>query len=362
MAPNFTTRAATEQEFPGTPRPHIIFMTDLGGAAVLALLQRPGVLATLAAGRYGVAMGLMRLTDEHAEAARLLHEHGIPAVAWLILPPEQGFTFNSQNYPQAAACYDIFRAWVLRHDLHFDAIGMEVAPPEEVVRFEDISARHIAHRFWIAGENMLFTAAGAAYTELMALMHHDGYEVHAYQLPFIADDRRAGTTLIQRALEIVDMPADLDVLMCPSSVPLARIGGDLGGALIASYGPDADSIGLSVSEQTAEAVATLSWAAIQRDLLLAASFTDIIYVDTLEMCIEHGLLEQITAMQWGDQARPKPGRRAVVGVLRTIVFAVLVTARFGPTALAWSGWVLAALLWVQGRRKRGTQGTKEPRN
>jgi hypothetical protein len=360
MAQNLTTSNATAAHaFPGTPRPHIIFTTDLGGPAVLALLHRPGVLDALAAGGYGVALGLLRLTDEHAEAARLLHAHGIPTVAWLILPPEQGFTFNSQNYPQAAACYETFRAWALRHDLHFDAIGLEVAPPEDVARFEDLSARRIAHRFWIAGENMLFPAARSAYIELVALMHHDGYEVHAYQLPFVADDRRAGTTLIQRALEIVDMPADLDVLMCPSSVPLERLGSDLGGALIASYGPVADSIGLSVSEQTDEAIATLSWQAIRRDLLLAARFTDIIYVDTLEACIEHGLLERITALDWDGYARPHGGPRAAVAVLRTLVLAVLVTARFGPSVLAWSGWVLAALLWLQGRRRRGT---KELRN
>ena len=359
MASNLTTsNTATDQTFPGTPRPHIIFTTDLSGPAALALLQQPGVCAALAKGSYGVALGMMRLTDEHAAVARLLHEHGIPTVAWLILPSEQGFSFNSQNYPQALACYDVFRAWVLRHDLHFDAVGLEVAPPEDVVSFEDFSARHIAHRFWIAGENMLFPAARAAYIELVALMHHDGYEVHAYQLPFVADDRRAGTTLIQRALEIVDMPADVDVLMCPSSVPLEPLGSDLGGALIASYGPVADAIGLSVSEQTNESIAPLPWHAIRRDLLLAARFTDTIYVDTLEACIEHGLLERITALDWDDHARADKGRRVAVEVLRTIVLAVLITARFGPVAVAWSGWVLAALLWLQGRRK----GTKEQRN
>ncbi len=353
MARHFATDDLTTcNAVPNTPRPHIIFTTDLSGPAVLALLERPGVLDALAQGGHGVALGMVRLTDEYAAAARLLHEHGIHAVAWLILPQEQGFSFNSQNYPQALACYDIFRTWTLRHDLHFDAIGLEVAPPEEVVRFEDLSARRIAHRFWIASENMLFPAARSSYIELVALMHHDGYEVHAYQLPFIADDRRAGTTLIQRALEIVDMPADLDVLMCPSSVPLEGLGSDLGGALIASYGPVADAIGLSVSEQTDAATATLPWQAIQRDLLLAARFTDTIYVDTLETCIEHGLLAQITMMNWDGWARSDRGRRAAVEALRTILLAVLVTARFGPQALAWSGWVLAALLWIQRRRRR----------
>src|SRR5215212_9609784 len=121
MARHFATNdPATRNAVPNTPRPHIIFTTDLSGAATLALLQRPGVLDALAEGGYGVALGLMRLTDEHAAAARLLHEYGIPAVAWLILPSEQGFSFNSQNYPQAPACYDTFRTWSLRHDLHFD--------------------------------------------------------------------------------------------------------------------------------------------------------------------------------------------------------------------------------------------------
>src|ERR1044071_4580408 len=63
-------------------------------------------------------------------------------------------------------------------------------------------------------------------------------------MPVIADDRRAGTTLIQRALDIVDLSADLDVLMCSSVVPIELLGDDLGGALVASYGAHADAIGV----------------------------------------------------------------------------------------------------------------------
>lgn len=346
-----TVPSAPVQHSIAVSTPRLIFTTELSDAALLRLLRRPSVLDMLARGGYGVAIGLARFTDAQADAIRALQARGIMTVAWLVLPPEQGFSLNSQNYPQALARYREFRAWALAQQLDFDAIGLESTPPVDVVQFESLSARRVAHRFWLAGENMLFPAARAAYVELVSLIHHDGYEVHAYQLPFVADDRRAGTTLVQRALEIVDMPADIDVLLCHSSVPLDRVGGDFGGALIASYGPVADAIGISVGASD-ENGSVLAWPAVQRDLLLAARYTDTIYIDTLEEGVERDLLHQIAALDWQTPARAHWRRVLLVRLLRGMLFLVLISARFGPTALAWSGWLLAALLWLQGRRGR----------
>jgi hypothetical protein len=187
---------------------------------------------------------------------------------------------------------------------------------------------------------------------MIAAIRHDGYEVHTYQMPFVADDRRAGTTVVQRALDILDLPADLDVLMCSSSVPSERLDYDLGGALIASYGPVADAIGVgSTGEEPAEEPAVLlPWPALRRDLLLAARYTDTIYLFSLEDCAERRLLDQIAALDWEQPARPARGKRALVGGLRWLLFALLIGGRFGPRTLAWAGWGLAALLWWRGRR------------
>jgi hypothetical protein len=334
-------------------RPQLIFFTELEGEALHSLLRQPKMLERLVAERYGVALSVARLDKARAQAARLLNTRGVPLIAWLLLPPEAGFAFNLQNYPQAITHYRAFRAWALEHELVFEAVGLEIeAPPDEDPRSPQWGLREIARRFWLAGENVLYPSARAAYTEMIGAIRHDGYEVHTFQMPFVADDRRAGTTVVQRALDIMDLPADVDVLMCSSCVPSERLDNDLGGALIASYGPSADAIGVgSASEDDGgEEVVRLPWPALQRDLLLAAHHTDTIYLFSLEDCAARGLLDKIVALDWDAPARPVAGKRALVRGLRWLLLAILVGGRFGPPALAWAGWGLAALLWWRGRR------------
>jgi hypothetical protein len=341
----------------GSPeRQRLIFFTELEGAALIELLRRPGLLDLLMIQGYGIALSVARLDAARAEAAQLLNSRGVPLVAWLLLPPEEGFAFNLQNYPQAIAHYRAFRAWATEHALAFEAVGLEIeSPPDEDPRSPQWGFREGARRLWLAGENVLYHSARAAYAEMIGAIRHDGYEAHTYQMPFVADDRRAGTTVVQRALDIMDLPADVDVLMCSSCVPSERLDDDLGGALIASYGPSADAIGVgSVGEDDEDGhaeAARLPWPALRRDLLLASRYTDTIYVFSLEDCAERGLLEQIAALDWSAPARPDRGKRTLVGALRLLLLGILVGGRFGPRTLAWAGWAIAAWLWWRGRRR-----------
>jgi hypothetical protein len=350
----------------------LIFSTDLAGEDLLATLRAPGVLDLLMAHGYGVALALTRLDDAAVEAARLLAQHNIAAVACLRLPPEEGFAFNLQNYPRALSSYHAFHGWARKYGLRFEAVGLSIEPPlEDVAEAQPGRARALARRFWLARENVLYPPAHAAYSELVVAMHLDGYEVHTFQMPVIADDRRAGTTLIQRALDIVDLPADLDVLMCSSIVPIEQLGNDLGGALIASYGAHADAIGVgSIDDSSpsgldamvwedadlpgrqAEQRPTLPWPALRRDLLLAARYTDTVYIHSLEDGVARDLLPKIAALDWDAPARARPGRHTLIVLLRALLFGMLVAGRFGRTALAWGGWALAITLWLRGRRRK----------
>nr|HRC77826.1 hypothetical protein [Kouleothrix sp.] len=237
-----------DQPAPGD-QPRLVFATELDGPALLRALRRPGVLDRLASQGWAVALLLPALDDARAEAVRLLNEHGVGAIASLCLPPAEGFAFNLLNYPRAFECYGAFHSWARAHGLRFEAVGLSIEPP-----LEDIAPdarpgalrmpRALLRRLWLARENILYPSAQTAYAELIVAIHLDGYEVYTYQMPVIADDRRAGTSLIQRALDIVDLPSDVDVLMCSSSAPIDLLGNDLGGALIASYGASADAIGV----------------------------------------------------------------------------------------------------------------------
>lgn len=344
--------------------PRLMFTTELDAGALTRALNTPGILDLLAMQGYGVTLVLPQLDAARAQAVRLLNQRGIGVVASLCLPTEEGFAFNLQNYPRAFEHYSAFQAWARAEDIHFEAVALNIEPPLEDIaqmippgRF--VAARALLRRLWLARENILYPAAQAAYSELIVTMHLDGYEVHTFQMPVIADDRRAGTNLLQRALDIVDLPADVNVLMCSSSLPLDPFGNDLGGALIASYGESADALSIGSAgdgDPDAEGYTPLPWTALRRDLLLAAHYTDLIYIYSLEDCVARGLLSRIAMLDWDAPARPHIRGRALIGLLRAALFGLLFLARFGLSIVAWLGWVLAAVLWLRGRHNRGPVG------
>jgi hypothetical protein len=334
-------------------QPGLFFFCELPTATLQHKLDA-ALLNEMAEQGYGIALGLLELSAERAALVQHLQHHGIQVIAWLQLPSGEGLWLNLQNYPQVIERYRAFRTWAQQYHLSFSAVGMNIEPPpSEVARLQKWGPRDIARRLWLANENVLYPAARSAYTELITEMHHDGYEVHAYQLPLVADDRRAGTTLIQRSLDVIDLPADVEVLMCYSSLPAERLGNDLGGALITSYGPAADAIAVGTvgsdegSPEYGEALPPLSWPALERDLLLAARHTDIIYVYSLEGCIERGLLPRFAHLDWDEEPQVALWRRASIGTLRALLLIGLLAVRFSRRMFALLGWAIAALLFVQ---------------
>ncbi len=346
---------STETKEPGRAsfaRPHLIFFTALEGAALEQMLTHNQLLDELSEQHYGVALALSECSDIQANVVRQLNMRGIHTVAWLRLPPHDERGFNLQNYPQAVECYRALRDWARTNQLTISAVGLDIEPPlSEIVRFRRLDLRDIVRRLWAARENVLYPAARVAYTDLIAEIHHDGYEVHTYQLAVLADDRRAGTTLIQRVLDVIDLPVDVEVLKCPSSLAIDRLNNDLGGALIANYGPAADSIAIgstgrygAATDNIDKNLYPLSWEAIKRDLLLAARYTDIIYVSSLEGCVERDLLPRLAHMDWSYEPKLPDYRPGVVAAARGLLLLLLLIGRFRQTLLAWAGWMLAAFL------------------
>jgi hypothetical protein len=337
----------------------LIFFTELDAAGSLAALEQPGTLATLADMGASVALALTELDDTHAYIARMLQGSGVHVVAWLCLSPHDGFALNLANYPRVLERYAEFQAWALEHNLRISAIGLAVEPPDDSEEWTMWRAlRGFARGLWLAHDNALYPSAHAAYLELVARMRHDGYQVHAYQLPFVAEDRWVGTTLVQRTLDIIDLPSDVDVLMCDSAVPIGWLSDDLGGALIASYGPSADAIAVGAVDVSAPEEATLTWGGLRRDLLLAAQYTDTIYVASLEHCVRTGALARIAALDWSAPASAALAGRLLITAARTLLLAVLLVGRFGYQTLAWAGWVLALVLWIRARNRR-SQASEE---
>lgn len=346
--------------------PRLIFFTELASEPLVQLLARPGLVDILAAQGYGVAMAMLDFDDLRAELVRRLTRRGIKVTAWLLLPPDAGYWFNVENYPQAVERYHMLRDWARELDLPFVAVGLDMEPPlPERIDPRYLHTPAIISRLMAARSNALFPAAQEAYLQLVAEIRFDGYAVHTYQYPFVVDDRRAATTLVQRTLNVVDLPADVEVLMCYSSmVPRNLFGSDLGGALVATYGLHADSIGIGstgggvvLDQRTGAQAPRLSWAALERDLRIAAQYTDLIHIFSLEGCIAAGYFDRLIAFDWSPVPRIARRHRLAMGGIRWFVGVVLWWSHFGLTLLGWLGWVVAGGMLLRralARRRRSS--------
>jgi len=342
-------------------RPDITFFCELEPQALTTLFQTPGLIEHLQAHNYSIALGMLDFGSQRAAVVRQLNTYGIPTIAWLLLPHDQGYWFNLGNYPQAIARYHAFREWANQEQLHFGAVGLDIEPSLSTLQAARIhGVRHLWSRAFLAQVNALYPAARAAYQDLTARIRHDGYNVHTYQYPFIVDDRRAGTTLIQRILDIVDLPADEEVLMLYSSLFLPHIfGTDFGGAFVRSYAPHADGIAIGVTgggvvldPLTGEQVPCMSLDAFRRDLRIAAQYTDHIHIFSLEGCVERDWLGELTTLDWEKSAVVGRLSRIQMSVLRNALRFVLWCSRYGWTALGWLGWLVAAGLIISRRINR----------
>lgn len=337
---------------PLTP-PQLIFFCELEPALLSALFARPEVVTTLTREGYGVALALPDLSDERVQVIKQLNLHSVPVVAWLLLPTAAGYWFNLKNYPHALAAYEAFRHWTFNHDLQFAGVGLDIEPAlSEVQNAHANSSGALFARLWRARRNTLFPAARAAYTDLVVNIRHDGYKVYAYQLPFVVDDRRAGTTVIQRMLDIVDLPVDEEVLMCYSSLlPPSVPHGDLNGAFVYSYGVHADGIavgstggGVILDPLSGAQARRLGWDDLSRDLRIAARFSPVVHVFSLEGCVEQSWLERIATIPWSTPVPvPRPDR-VWISLVRSLIAAILFTSRFGLTILGWFGWIVVG--WI----------------
>lgn len=350
--------------------PHLIFFCELAAAPLAALFRQPEVVQTLQQRRYGVALAITDHSPARAEVVRLLNTAQVPVVAWLLLPQEHGYWLIFQNYPHALAAYRDLQRWVKAEQLQFAGVGLDIEPAlRDVQAARRNTGTALLARLWRARRNALFPAARLAYTDLIANMRHDGYTVYGYQLPLVMDDRRAGSTLVQRMFDILDLPVDEEVLMCYSSlVPRNWLSSDFDGALVHSYGIHADGLavgstggGVVLDLLTGAQAQRLSWEAFERDLRIAARYTPTVHVFSLEGCVEQGWLGRIADVDWATPVViPRRSRLALSG-LRGLFATVLLWSRYGWTIVGWLGWVVLAWLGLRQRVPAWWRRLRHPR-
>lgn len=86
-------------------QPRITFFCDLEQEALQKLFADTAVIDDLLRLQAGVRLALLDLSPERAAVVRRLNDAGIPVIAGLLLPKEQGLFLMMENAPQVVAHY-----------------------------------------------------------------------------------------------------------------------------------------------------------------------------------------------------------------------------------------------------------------
>ncbi len=321
--------------------PQLMFACcDHGLGEMQSLFADPGVIANLKDLHAGLAVATPDFTPERAELVRRLNRDGIPVIAGLGMPPEQGFYFNAENAPEAVARFAAFDAWSHEQGLRFDAVGLDIEPNfAELASLNGHWWRLFTTFLWRAVDIQRMHRAQRVYSALIANIQSRGYFVLTYQLPYLPVERKTHSSLLDRMLDTVDVRGDQEVLMLYTSYA-----GPAGAAIIWKLGPDAQSIAICCTDgDPAANPAVLDWSRFSRDLIVAGHFSHIIGVYNLEGCVRQGFLPRLKTMNWNQSVTiPAVAIRAANHRLRMLRLVLWISSHLLYLVVA----LLLAIAWI----------------
>jgi hypothetical protein len=299
-------------------------------------------------------MGIRDFDARRVAVVQRLNEAGVPLVAWLLLPEAQGYWFNLDNAFQAVNYYFDFRSWTEEHALQWARIGLDIEPDiREMARLleGDLSILPMVFQRFFNAQR--FRYAYALYAVLVDQVRADGYPVDGYHFPFIVDERRVGSSLLQRATGLVDIPSDREVLMLYSSFMRPW-----GHAVLWSYAPDAQSVGVGITGGgvdllDAKQIAPLDWDELSRDLRLAQTWSDDVHIFSLEGAVQQGFLGRLRDFDWSVQASPPLDKARRIARIRAWFRALLWCSKYPAVMLVG----LIGLYWLLLNLRRGDKET-----
>jgi hypothetical protein len=292
-----TPAAGIPVQGPGVAPQLMFACCEHGMSQMQSVLTSADVIANLKSLHAGLAVAILDFTPKRAELVCRLNREGIPVIASLSMPPEQGSYFNAENAPEAAARFAAFDAWSREQGLRWDGVGLDIEP-----NFAELASLH--GHWWRLFTTFLRRAvdfqgmrrAQRVYSALIANIRSRGYFVLTYQLPYLAVEREARSFLLDRVLGTVDVRGDQEVLMLYTSYA-----GSAGAAIISKLGPGAQSIAICCTDgDPAANPAVLDWSRFTRDLIVASHFSHVIGVYDLEGCVRQGFLPRLKTMNWSQ--------------------------------------------------------------
>lgn len=329
----------------------LVFACD-GPLDKLERLLQPNVIADLRDLKAGIALALPDLSSERAQLVAMLNKAGIPVIAWLALSPEQGYYINAGNAPETGQRFDDFERWTSGNHLRWSAIGLDIEPNvQEFSAFKQGSKWRIATtligRYFDEGR---VRRARESYGALIRKMQTRGYSVQTYQFPFMADERRVHSTVLERLFGIVDVRGDQEALMVYTA-----FNHRLGSGLVWAYGPDAQEIvvGLTIGSDDAPQFVPLDWQAFSRDLIVAHHFSRSIGVYNLEGCVRQGFLRQLKTFDWSQSVViPAESVRGAEQFRARVQRVIWIVSRLPYFAALFVGLIVLGIAWRRRRARR----------
>ena len=285
--------------------PTLTFFCELEADALQALFADSSVIKDLVALEANVSLGILDLTPERAAVVHSLNEAGIPVIAWQLLPMKQGYWFNVSNAAQASDRYKAFKVWSAEYGLQWAGIGMDIElDVRDLRQIVDDKMGLLRTLLCRVFNTKRVRTACEAYRILLTEMRVDGYRVDSYHLPLIIDERKAGSTLLQRVAGLIELQADREVLMLYTSILRPH-----GPGVLWSYGRDAHSVGVGITGGGVQVagiggVPPLNWDEFSRDLRLAHCLTNDIHIFSLEGCVHQGFLQHLIRFDWDQPVNP----------------------------------------------------------
>jgi hypothetical protein len=332
-------------------RPSLTFAYELDAARLTSLFENGSVIDDLRALGARVMIMVSDLSVERAGVVRQLNQADIPVVGIPLFPWEEGYYFTVDNAPQAADCYRQWKHWTAEHGLVWDWVGLDIEPEARV--YQQLMANPwglVPMLLPLLRDQERLRRAREAYVALVDQIHADGWQVENYQFPLIADERRVGSTLLQRLMGLVDVRTDREVWMQYTSFV-----GSLGPGILWSYGPESNAIAVGTTGGGPDVpghpqFTPLNWEELARDLRLARRWTDQLYIHSLEGCVWNGYLTRLRSLDWTPASTPPP--TAPMAAALRVTLRGLLRASVRPYRTVG---LVVATMWLLSRRRRRLQ-------
>jgi hypothetical protein len=280
--------------------PSLSFFCELQGKEFNDLFADTTLIRELVDMHISIRVGLHDFSNERTSTIQNLNKAGIPLVAWLLLPEEDGYWFNMHNGEKAEKRYDDFKKWTSNNNLKWEGIGIDLEPDMNDGKLFFSHPWKLAWKVYKGlYDNKSLKEATDLYQKLIERMKKDGFHVESYVIPFIFDERELKTTSLQKLMGIVDIKTESEIPMLYTSA----IGNN---AIIPFYHRDNMPIALGSTGGGVKVngieLASLTWNNLEKDLLLASKLTDNIHIFSLEGTLQKGFLKDIKNFDFNREA------------------------------------------------------------